>query len=113
MENETEKKTPVEQRCLVLPLFEWGGDKYPVIAELKHGFKLVAHKNCPAITDGDRFSTLNQYDDDPEGLKDVKRQAYDKLQEFVWIHIRPMLDCPTYGHNADVEPPRERKANGQ
>lgn len=99
MKNETEKQMPVEQRCLVLPLFEWGGDKYPVIAELRHGFKLVAHKNCPAITDGDRFSTLNQYDDDPEGLKDVKRQAYEKLQEFVWLHIRPMLDCPTYGQN--------------
>jgi hypothetical protein len=90
------REEKADERLVVLPLFEWGGDKYPVIAELNHGFKLVAHKNCPAITNGNRFSTLNQYDDDPDELKDVKREAYDKLQEFMWRHICPMLNCPTY-----------------
>jgi hypothetical protein len=98
----TEGVVGVDVHRLVLPLFEWGGDKYPVIADLQHGYKLVAHKNAPAITDGNLFSTLTQHHGDHEDLTHIKRVAYDKFEKWAWELLRPRLECPTYGQNVDV-----------
>jgi len=89
-------KTMNSSKKLSLPLFEWAGDLYPVIATLSNGVKLVAHKNAPAITDGDMFMTLDEHDDDSAQLKKTKREASRKFQEWTWAQLRPLLECPTY-----------------
>ena len=99
LENDQEAGRGSPLPRLVLPLVKWGGDQYPMIAELRGGFKLVAHKNAPAITNGDLFSTLDQHDDDQEWLTAIKRDAWTKYEAWTWKILRPLLDCPTYGKN--------------
>jgi hypothetical protein len=104
METNDDNKAPssVDVPRLVLPLFEWGGDMYPVIADLPQGCKLVAHKNAPAITDGNVFMTIDQHNDDDDDEIALKRAATRKFAEWAWTHLRPRLECPTYGQNVEL-----------
>jgi hypothetical protein len=86
----------IEKTRITLPFFEWDGDNYPLIAELPHGYKLVAHKNAPAITNGRYFFSLTIYHDDDAETVEIKAAAQENFHLWAWDHLRLRLDCPTY-----------------
>lgn len=87
-----------------LPTTKWAGDDYPVIAELSNGYKLVAHKNAPAITNGDLFSTLSQHEDDEPHILSIKKQAYDKFEKWIWKLVIGKLNPPKYPNQTTTIP---------
>lgn len=88
--------TPHTPSTIHLPFFTWCQDQYPLIASLANGFHLVAHKNAPAITNGDIFLSLDIHAGDNAALTNLKIAAWAAYREWSWKLLRPLLDCPTY-----------------
>jgi hypothetical protein len=61
----------------------------PIIADLGGGYRLVAHPNGAAITDGDWYSAIYPTPDvDTETESAIKRKAIRAFHEWAWPQLR-------------------------